>query len=784
MSKRSLPPLGRDVFGLPALLLFALFTAILYRQAFDSGVIGDSWVLLEIGRRGLATAPFVVLSYHFIPVANLFVAILWKLFHLHELAYQALNLLELALVAWLVARLGRILFFAEARVGLLAGVLFLANSSFYDVPLWPVVGNFHSLAAMFYLAALFSLRTERAARRNALFTLFTLLGFFTYEPTLSVLAAGALFVFFSPFGRASREDRPADWRGGLARVRSLLPALVGVPAVVLVSKLWASRHGSTPFFVPHDLHALTVRAFLLVRACIGLVSLRGADPALYAVFSFGISAPTGSRELLALLACWLLALGALAAWLIAKGSPPVRFLTAWLTVHLLMVAASIEMVSRHYYLAALPASLLASRALWWGTEKVVAFLARRSPLPASGLSAEQAGFFLLLVPLTLLLAGSTTDLDAAAAVHREATMATRAVGDLVARRLTEDPDPSVVMVNMPAILVRDGMAAFTFGNGLPEQLRLVFADRVHRPLLAHTYSTDAQGTFAGTSREITLSRFGSLVREPGNLVLRFDPASRRVVEVERTAWTLPRDYLRETASLLEWQEGTWPWLRLAAGSPLELPLAPPPERGWIALRYLRRPETRFSLAAGGAGDAREPPLLAVEPPGGPEAWTVALLPAPVTVAPLRLCLSPRSEVRLAGLWSFAPPAAYTPETAPFLAWNFRPFAAFSLADPIRLPLAAPSEASAGASPATIRLEVLAEPGRGFFLALGDAPAQSFDFSTLAAPEWRTLDVPAPLGQPAVLRLVPQGPRPVVVKRLSWGGEGAKAMPGSLQLSGR
>ncbi len=769
MSKRSLPSLGRNLFGLPALLLFVLFTAILYRRAFASGLIGDSWVLLEIGRRGLLKAPLVLLAYHVIPVANLFVALLWKLFHLHELAYQTLNLLELALVAWLVARLGRLLF-AEARVGLLAGFLFLANSSFYDVPFWPVVGNFHSLAAMFYLAALFALRTERAARRNALFALFTLLGFFTYEPTLSVLAAGAFYVFFAPFGEANREGGTLDWRGGLSRVRALVPPLAGVVAVVFASKVWASRHGSTPFFVPHDLHTLLIRAFLLVRAAIGLFTLRGADPALHAVFAFGHSVPNDGGAFVALVAAWLLALGALAAWLIAKGSPAVRFLAAWITFHLLMVAAGIEMVSRHYYLAALPASLLASRALWCAAERGVAFLARRFGLPASGLSAEQAGFFVLLLPLTLLITGSRTDLDAAAEVHREATAATRAVGDLVARRLAEDPDPRVVLVNMPAILARDGMAAFTFGNGLPEQLRLVFADRVRFPLLAHTYSTGLQGAFAGTSREITLGLLGSLLQEPRNLVLRFDFGSRRVVEVVRTAWTFPRDYLRETAPLLEWQEGAWPWVRLAAGSPLELPLAPPPEGAWIALRYLHGPVTSFTVtaeAAEGTEDSGAATALAIAANRRPADWPVALFPAPSSsgvAKPLTLRFNPRSEVWLAGLWTFAPPAAYTPEAAPFLGWSFRPFAAFSLTDAIRLPLDAPP---AGTSASVIRLEVLAEPGRNFSLALEGRPAQSFDFSTLAAWEWRTLDIPAPPGKPAVLRLVPQGPRPVVIKRLGW-----------------
>jgi hypothetical protein len=277
-----------------------------------------------------------------------------------------------------------------------------------------------------------------------------------------------------------------------------------------------------------------------------------------------------------------------------------------------------------------------------------------------------------------------------------------------------------VLVNMPAILVRDGMAAFTFGNGLPEQLRLVFDDRVRFPLLVHTYSTGVNGAFAGGSGEIPFSRLGSLIQEPRNLVLRFDFGSRRVVADERTARTIPRDYLRDTSPLLEWQEGQWPWLRVAAGSPLELPLAPPPEGAWIALRYLHGPETSFTVTEGAGATS----ALAIAANRRPADWPVALFPAPSAsgaAEPLTLRLSPRSEVWLAGLWTFAPPRDYTPEAAPFLGWSFRPFAAFTLTDAIRLPLAAPSSS---ASPATIRLEVLAEPGRNFSLALEGGPRRA------------------------------------------------------------
>jgi len=284
-----------------ALLLLAGYTAVFYWRAFDSGVISDGWVMLEIGSRGLARAPLAILSYHVIPVANLFTAVLWKLFGLREAWYQVLNLAELAVVAWLVHRLGRLLF-SEARVGLLAGLLFLSNSSFYDVPLWPVIGNFHSLSALLYLAALFAVhravRSERPAPWAWTFALASLAAFFTYEPAVSVLAAGLLYAALIPAGTAE----PEGWRAGLARrVRPLVPSALAAAGVVLASKAWVAAAGHSALLPPNGLEGLVIRLFLLVRACIALFTLRGADPALYAVFSFGTFHPPGSREFHALL---------------------------------------------------------------------------------------------------------------------------------------------------------------------------------------------------------------------------------------------------------------------------------------------------------------------------------------------------------------------------------------------------------------------------------------------------------------------------------------------------
>jgi hypothetical protein len=760
MSKRPLLRRAPDLFGPPALLLFAAYVAIFYRRAFSSGVISDGWVMLEIGSRGLAKAPLALLSYHIIPIANLFVALLWKLFGLRELAYQVLNLAELAIVGWLVARLGNRLF-AETRVGLLAGLLFLSNASFYDVPLWPVIGNFHSLAAMLYLAALsavhHAVRAERPAKWLGAFALCSLLAFFTYEPTVSLVAVGPLYACFVPAGGGE----PGGWRAGVSRARPLAPALAAVAAVVLASKLWAASQGSALFLAAGNGQSPAIRPYLFVRACIGLFTLRGADPALYSVFSFGTFEPIGGRPFLRLLALWLLGLTALAAWLILRSSEPaVRFLTAWLLAHLLTVSAGIEIVSRHFYLAALPASLLLARALGRGAERAAA----RISAPAGAL---------LLPVVALLVAGARTDLDAAAAVHREATRAARRITELVRRRLDAGgAPPRVALVNMPAILIRDGMAAFTFGNGLHQQVRMATERRVPRAWPFHTYSTAPPGTFADKSLEIPLGRLAALVRDPGHLVLRFDPVSRDVLEVDRTVWRTPAEYSPESAPYLEWQGGAWPWLRVAAGRTLELPLAVSPERSWIALRYRRGPATDFALTAGRAE------ALRVRPSTAPEGWPTAAFPAPVTDGRFSLALHPASEVWLAGVWSFAPPAAYTPETAPFLPWSVLPYPAFTVLEPVRLPLAACPEGSS----CTIRLEALTGPNGGLSVMLGDGPARDLDASTQEAPqetpEWRSLDLPAPPGRPAVVRLTPRGTAPVVVRRLAWD------EAGSLQPSAR
>jgi hypothetical protein len=746
MPDRSPPSAGRPSWradlALPVLALLAVWVLVLYRRAFAVGVLSDGWVLLEIGSRGLRKAPFALLSYHTIPVTNLFMAVLWKLFGLHERLYQAANLAELTLVGWLLYQVGLRLFGA-ARVALLASLLFLANSSFYEVPFWPTVGNFQSLAAMLYLAGILAVirayRSPRPLPWLALFSLCSLAAFFTYEPAVSLLGVGLLYAALVPFDGT---PTPRDWaRRALGALGPALPAV----AVVLGSKLYTSSLGYQAAFLPRDWAGLRFRVYLLARGCVAIFSLRGADHRIYRVLSFGLMPPGDSALHTVLVAVWVLGLSAAGLILVWRTrSAAVRFVTLWFAAHMLTVSAATDIVSRHFYLGALPAALLMSWLIWSAADRL-----SRSVRVVEGQPGLIAG-----IALALLVAGSLSDLETAAVVHREASAASRRVAELVQQRLEREPGavPRVALVNMPAILAKDGIGAFAFVNGLYPLLYLSTGRRVADPDLFYTYAVFADGKFANGSRPISLGELGRRARDPGSLVVMFDPRARTVSELDRAAWRAPAGYDADSAPYLEWQPGAWPWFRVYAGQPLEMPLAVTPERSWVAVRYLRKPGVAFSVT-----DPAGVRLEVRAPEGVTPSWPTVTFPAPSGDLTLRSA----GEVWLAAVRSFSPPADYAPETAPFLSWILRPFPQLLVEAPVRLPLATPG---CEARPCALRIEYLAERGRELSLAVG---GKTLDLGSAAAPEWRSGTIPLPPGRQTVVGIEPRGALPALVRRLGW-----------------
>ena len=722
------------------LLLLCLFTGVLYRRAAGIGVLSDGWVLLEIGNRGLLEAPKVMLSYHTIPVTNFFSAVLWRLFGVWERGYQLANLAEMTLLAWLIYLLGCRLF-RQPRIALLASLLFLANSSFYEVPFWPVIGNFQTLAAFFYVGGILAVHQALHSSRTwlwlGLFALCVLGGFFTYEPTISLLFVGFLQAALWP-GR--------DGRQRLRRAAAVILAALPVLAVIALVKMQAVSEGSSAMFLPQSLWDLRFRLHLMVRAVIGIFTLRGSDPAIYYLFTFRQIPPFPSPLYHVFLGGWLLALTALGAFLVFKvREPAVRLLTLWFAIHLSLSAAATGIVSRHFYLAAIPAMLLLAWAIWSLADRAAVVLDRAG-----------ASSWLALLTLVLLVAGAKNDLNSAAAVHKVATQATRQVAAAVEARLSSLQQ--VALVNMPAAMVEDGVSAFSFVNGLHAMLflRTGGAVRTENVKLFHTYDQAQPGEYANGTLPITLDDLAAMIRDPGALVLMYDRRSRTVREVTRATWETPERYTPDTAPYLEWQTGAWPWMRVYAGQPLELPLELEGEDPWVAIKYLQAPETSFTVEAEGSA-----PLLAVRPaPGRTPAWPTALLPLPPGAD--ELTVNPAAELWLARAAAFSPPGEYTAESAPFLDWMVQPEPAFVVQGPIQLPLAARRCLD---RPCAVELEYLAEPGRDFSLALRDGPPRAFSFT--GAPAWRSVVLEPGAPGETVVWITPTGPGPVLVRRLAF-----------------
>ena len=145
------------------------------------------------------------MGYHYIPVAEAFTWLLWRLSGLHVTRYQVLNLAELVLVAWALYLFGTALL-RRPWISFMASLLLIASPAIHEVTHWAVIGNFHLLAGLFYLAGLgVALRMGRDETRRGpvwlgwLFALFLCLAVLTYEATITMLPVGfALWLVARP----------------------------------------------------------------------------------------------------------------------------------------------------------------------------------------------------------------------------------------------------------------------------------------------------------------------------------------------------------------------------------------------------------------------------------------------------------------------------------------------------------------------------------------------------------------------------------------------------------
>lgn len=763
--------------SVPVLALLAVTTVLLYWRALSCGIISDGWVVLAIGSQGPLEAMKVRLSYHIIPVTFLFTSILWKLFGLWEPGYQITNLAQLGISAWMLYLLGLRLF-GRVRIALLAALLLVANASFYEVTFWPVIGNFQILAGLLQLggimAALRAAESPGPAGRwgwSALFAALALAAFFTYEPAISLLAAGPLAAaLLSPGGVGiSGGFSWLPWRDWRERIRRALPVLTAAVLAFLpmvIAKILAEKSGETAMFFPESLDAVRIRIQFLTRACIAMFTLRGNETTVAGIFHLGLGPRAyGSPEYHMVLGFWAALFGALTLLAIFRvRHPAVIFLTFWFWIHVTTLSIATIMESRQYYLAALPAMLL----LAWGISRAADAIAARAQdwagasnggAPRAAALSASAAFLIF----GLLAAGGKSDIDTVAAVFRDATLDARRVVEITRERIAEGATPrSIALLDMPGHRVRQGISIYPFINGLHEMLLLTLADAVPRNNI-HLYSlqpAEQGGQFASATRPISLPELGRLVRDPSCLVLRYDEVMGTVAEMSRAALKVPREYTAEAAPLLPWREGSWPWLLQRAGEPLEMPLTLPAPETWGAVKFLRPDKPlRFDLVE------EEATRLQVRSPRVQTPyWPVVAFPIEDDDGETVLTLRPETEVWLAGLWTFAPPARYTPESTPFLDWIAGAQPSFVVQEAMRLPVEAED---CPRDPCRIRVGYAAEPGRELTVSVEGGERRELTILPGEAPGWRTVLLAIPSGgagreDTAVVRIEPRGSLPALL----------------------
>lgn len=480
-----------------------LWFLLFHGRAADAGILSDSWSMLLAASRPLGQALAHTYRYHTIPVTNAFTALQWRLFGLSEAPYQWLNLLGIFLVAWLFVRLAERLS-GDRRLAVLAGAVLLASASFYQVTYWPVVGTFHSLGAVFYLLALGATLDGRPWR----LALFAVLGFVTYEPMISIVPVALGLRLLAP---SRRELGPR-----LLTLGPWLGAALLVAAAVAAIKLPALARGDQLVSPAESSPQIQQRVELAARAVVSAFTLRGSTTVLDTWMGFA-AVPNRLGVALAWLGAGLV-FGAWAAW---RGTRTTRVALLWFTGHLGVLALGTPIVSRHLYLLALPAALLSATLLVRTLERLV----------ARGL-APRLGFALGAFVLAGLAFGASRDLVIADRAHEDATAVAR---DLSQRLVTWTAQGRTVHVaDLPARIGPPGLQAFAFLNGTHARLELAAPTTYRREQLQFWYTREpppGRRAYANGSRPMSLEELERRAAEPDQAVLRYEPASGRLVEL-------------------------------------------------------------------------------------------------------------------------------------------------------------------------------------------------------------------------------------------------------------
>lgn len=511
------------VSGLHALVILLLSLGVFYRDSLGIGLLSDAYYILDHVRHGFLHALTWDHSYHYVPVTNLFLALLWKLSGLHGPDYQGVSLLQLVLNSWLLFFLGR-RWLKDAYLALLAALLFFGNSSFYEVTCWSVNGNLHNLSATWTLLAMLALDSALTHRRPVLggwtFAALTAIAFLTYELTISLTVVGALVVWLR---LADFEGvRPWAWLRGPSSWKKLvlwLGPTVAVGLAAVGSKVYFDSLGME---VTNAVGPYWQRLYLLIRGVISLFTATAPEYLIYRRLVLGLPIGWGEPAMKVILVVWAVCLVAAVVWILRRTpDAATRILVLWVAAHLVLSHLFTGITSRHLFLAALPGSLLMALAARAAARRLGAWIPRRLAVVAVALAVVYG------------MAMSHKYIQRAIQLHLDAFAASQSLVTAIDQQLAERPRARrVLLLDMPAILPRRGIGSYVFINGLHQQVAFAFPDRLAPIDLRHTPSAPPARELANASKPIGRKGLRARLGDPRWIVLRFDPETWRVRPVE------------------------------------------------------------------------------------------------------------------------------------------------------------------------------------------------------------------------------------------------------------
>ena len=443
-----------------ALVAQALLVAAIYWPTRGLSFTSDDWVYLAALRQGLWAAVGTPIGYHWQPLACLWVAAIRSAVGESPALFQAINLVQLALLGQLTFQLGRRLL-ADTMAAFLASLMVVGSAAFYEATYWPLAGNMHLLAALFYILAVilaYDWASGRLPRSGGWLLGLSLASAVLSHPAMvASLAACALTLLVV---RPSRDPGPRE-SSLAARLAPLLP-VAGAAVVFLLMRLRPNpMAGQAP---PPGLDP--VRALFLVRT--GLISVgtgRASEEFLDRVLALGTPVRHPSPQIWVFVGAWL-TVAAIAAVLLLRGARPngVRLLVAFLGLHLAALTIGGGMSARQTAVPSVFAALITA----WALGAAARGLAARAKD-----TTVSAIFWASPVACVLLwIAAAQTDHRTAAAIHLRVAGALRLTVAKLKEVVPEGARTEVTMINMPAVMAAGGLHAFAFTNGLVELAHL------------------------------------------------------------------------------------------------------------------------------------------------------------------------------------------------------------------------------------------------------------------------------------------------------------------------